>query len=136
MQAYPGLHEQGSEGFHGTSGTAPSPGELYSASGETILKHNDKGDPNPYQVEHDELFAAINAGKFKYADAENGAVATMSSIMGRMATYSGKVITWDEAMASELDLMPQTYAWDADPPVMPDEEGFYPIPTPGVTKAL
>ena len=62
-----------------------------------------KSDPNPYQVEHDELFVAINAGKFKYADAENGAIATMSSIMGRMATYSGKVITWDEAMASELD---------------------------------
>ncbi|MDE2828478.1 MAG: dehydrogenase, partial [Bacteroidota bacterium] len=50
--------------------------------------------------------------------------------------YSGKVITWDEAMASELDLMPQAYAWDADPSVLPDADGFYPIPTPGVTKAL
>ncbi len=125
-----------SEAFHGTSGTAPSPGELYDASGAAILKHNSKDDPNPYQVEHDELFAAINAGEFKYADTENGAIATMSSIFGRMATYSGKVITWDEAMASDLDLMPEKFAWDADPPVLPDAEGRYEIPMPGITKAF
>ncbi len=125
-----------SEAFHGTSGTAPSPGELYDASGSAIFKHNSKDDPNPYQVEHDELFAAINAGEFKYADTENGAIATMSSILGRMATYSGKVITWEEAMASDLDLMPEKFAWDADPPVLPDAEGRYEIPMPGITKAF
>lgn len=125
-----------SEAFHGTSGTAPSPGELYDASGSAILKHNSKDDPNPYQVEHDELFAAINAGEFQYADTENGAIATMSSILGRMATYSGKVITWEEAMASDLDLMPEKFAWDADPPVLPDAEGRYEIPMPGITKAF
>ncbi len=125
-----------SEAFHGTSGTAPSPGELYDASGSAIFKHNSKDDPNPYQVEHDELFTAINAGEFKYADTENGAIATMSSILGRMATYSGKVITWDEAMASDLDLMPEKFAWDADPPVLPDTEGRYEIPMPGITKAF
>lgn len=125
-----------SEGFHGTLGTAPAPGELYDASGATILKHNSKNDPNPYQVEHDELFAAINAGEFKFADTKNGAIATMSAILGRMATYSGKVITWDEAMASDLDLMPKKFAWDADPPVLPDEKGRYEIPTPGITKVL
>lgn len=125
-----------SEGFHGTLGTAPSPGELYYASGATLLKHNSKNDPNPYQVEHDELFAAINAGEFKFTDTKNGALATMSAILGRMATYSGKVITWDEAMASDLDLMPKKFAWDADPPVVPDEKGRYEIPIPGVTAAL
>lgn len=125
-----------SEAFHGTSGTAPSSGELYDASGSAIFRHNSKDDPNPYQVEHDELFAAINAGEFKYADTENGAIATMSSILGRMATYSGKVITWEEAMASDLDLMPEKFAWDADPPVLPDAEGRYEIPMPGITKAF
>ncbi len=125
-----------SEGFHGTSGIAPAPGELYDSSGATIYKHNSKEDPNPYQVEHDELFAAINEGEFKYTDGENGAIATMSAILGRMATYSGKVITWDEAMASNLDLMPKKLAWDADPLVLPDEEGRYEIPIPGVTKVL
>lgn len=125
-----------SEGFHGTMGTAPKPGELYSASGETIYKHRDKDDPNPYQVEHDELFAAIAAGEYKFADTENGAVATMSAIMGRMATYSGQEITWEDAMASELNIMPETFAWDADPPIMPDMDGNYPVPIPGHTAAM
>ena len=125
-----------SEGFHGTKGTAPKPGELFGAAGEVIYKHNGKEDPNPYQVEHDELFAAINAGKYKYDDTENGAVATMSSIMGRMATYSGKEITWEEALASELKLVPDTFAWDVDPPVVPDASGHYPVAVPGVSVVM
>ena len=60
----------------------------------------------------------------------------MTSIMGRMATYSGQAITWDDALGSELSLMPARFAWDADPPVLPDENGLYPVPTPGVTRAL
>lgn len=63
-------------------------------------------------------------------------IATMSAILGRMASYSGKIITWDEAMASELDLMSETYAWDADPPVLPDSDGRYEIPTLGVSVVL
>ncbi len=127
----PGCLNRVSEAFHGTAGTAPKPGELYTASGHAIYKHRDKNDPNPYQVEHDELFAAIAAGEYKYADAKNGAVATMSAIMGRMATYSGKEVSWDEALNSNVNLMPERYAWDANPPVMPDAEGYYPIPMPG-----
>ena len=125
-----------SEAFHGTTGTAPVPGELYAASGEAIYEHRGKEDPNPYQVEHDELFAAIAAGEFKYADTENGAVATMTAIMGRMATYSGGEVTWDAALASELKLVPDTFGWDVDPPVMPDAEGRYAIPVPGMTRAM
>ena len=125
-----------SEGFHGTKGTAPKPGELYTAAGETIYKHRGKDDPNPYQVEHDELFAAIAAGEYKYADAENGAIATMTAILGRMATYSGQVLAWEDALNSTVSLMPERFAWDADPPVLPGDDGFYPIPTPGVTTVL
>ncbi len=122
-----------SEAFHGTLGYAPAPGEIYSANGETVLKHDSSDDPNPYQQEHDELFAAINAGEYKFSDSENGAIATMSAILGRMATYSGKVVTWEDAMGSELNLMPETFDWDAIPPVLPDSEGRYKIPTPGVS---
>ncbi len=125
-----------SEAFHGTKGTAPEPGVLLDVAGNVLFKHRDKEDPNPYQVEHDELFAAIAAGEHKYADAEMGAVATMTAIMGRMATYSGRVVEWDEAMQSNLSLMPERFAWDADPPVLPDEHGRYPVPMPGGTKAL
>jgi predicted dehydrogenase len=101
---------------------------------KTLYKFDKKTENNPYQTEHDELFAAIAKGEYKFADAENGAKATMTSIMGRMATYSGEVIEWDKALNSGLNLQPAKYAWDAEPPVKPDANGFYPIATPGVTK--
>jgi hypothetical protein len=66
-------------------------------------------------------------------DAERGAIATMTAIMGRMATYSGKKITWDEAMNSKIDLQPDAYTWDTLPKVLPDENGLYPIAVPGKT---
>ncbi|UCC27192.1 MAG: Gfo/Idh/MocA family oxidoreductase [Gemmatimonadales bacterium] len=125
-----------SEAFHGTNGTAPRPGEIVSASGHVLFRHDTEGDPNPYQVEHDELFAAIAAGEFRYADGERGARASMTAILGRMATYSGQVVEWEEALASQLSLMPSRYAWDAPPPVLPDGNGRYPVPVPGVSQVF
>ena len=60
----------------------------------------------------------------------------MTAILGRMATYSGQVIEWDEALGSDLSLMPERYAWDAPPPVNPDAHGRYPIAVPGQTSVL
>ena len=92
-----------------------------------------KAENNPYQTEHDELFAAIAKGEYKFADAENGAKSTMTSILGRMATYSGQVIEWDKAINSGLDLQPKVYDWDAPPPVVPNADGYYALAVPGVT---
>lgn len=91
--------------------------------------------PSMYDVEHQELFAAIRAGK----TINNGvymARSTMLAILGRLATYSGKAIGWDEAMRSEIRLAPAKYAMDAAPPTMPDKDGKYPVATPGVTKVV
>jgi len=104
------------------------------AKGKELFRYDKKGENNPYQTEHDELFAAIAKNEYKFADAENGAKSTMTSIMGRMATYSGQIIDWDKAINSGIDIMPKAYAWDAPPPVLPGPDGFYPIATPGVTK--
>ena len=125
-----------SEAFHGTNGSAPKPGVIKTRSGHVIMDHDDSKDPNPYQVEHNELFAAVANGEYKYADAENGAKSTLTAIMGRMATYSGNVVTWEDALNSSIDLSPKTYAWDANPPVMPDAEGRYAIAIPGVSKVV
>lgn len=132
----PGTWRQVSEAFHGTRGTAPRPGEIYGPDGSTIYKHSERVDPNPYQQEHDELFDAIAKGEFKFTDAENGAIATMTAIMGRMATYSGNEITWDQALNSQLDLMPKVFAWDAEPPIKPGPDGLYPVTKPGNGEAL
>lgn len=103
--------------------------------GNVLYQFDKKKENNPYQTEHDELFAAIAKGEYKFADAENGAYSTMTSILGRMATYSGQVVDWNKALNSGISLQPKAYAWDAQPPVLPNADGFYPVAVPGVTKS-
>ena len=132
----PGTLQRVTEAFHGTKGTAPQPGQILDASGKMLYRHDAEGDPNPYQVEHDVLFDAVEKGEYRFADAEMGAVATMTAILGRMATYSGKIVEWDEALNSNVDLMPKRFAWDAEPPVLPDADGRYPVPIPGTNQPV
>ena len=131
---WPGCADKVSEEFQGTNGSAPAPGKIVTRSGYVLLDHDARRDPNPYQAEHDVLFAAIAKGEYLFADAENAAKSTLTAVMGRMATYSGQVVTWEEALNSELDLSPAVYAFDATPPILPNEEGYYPTPVPGETK--
>lgn len=102
--------------------------------GKELFKFDKKGENNPYQTEHDELFAAIAKGEYKFADAENGAKSTLTSIIGRMATYSGQVIEWDKALASGISIMPTKFDFNALPPIVPNDDGYYPVAVPGVTK--
>ena len=102
--------------------------------GSTIFQFDKEKENNPYQSEHDELFAALAKGEYKFADAENGAKSTMTSILGRMATYSGQVVEWDKALNSGLNLQPDKYDWNASPKILPDANGFYPVAVPGVTR--
>jgi predicted dehydrogenase len=104
--------------------------------GKVLYQFDTKNENNPYQTEHDELFAAIAKGIYQFADAENGAYSTMTAILGRMATYSGQVIEWDKALNSGLSLQPAVYDWNATPPVLPNEDGYYPVAVPGVTKFI
>ncbi|MCX5645533.1 MAG: gfo/Idh/MocA family oxidoreductase, partial [Phycisphaerae bacterium] len=97
-----------------------------------------KGPPcNQYQVEHDLLFEAIRQDK-PYNEAERSAYAAMTGILGRMAAESGQLITWKEAMASNLELAPglDNYTMNSNPPVIPDSKGNYPVAMPGATKVL
>ncbi|HEY5480595.1 MAG TPA: twin-arginine translocation signal domain-containing protein [Verrucomicrobiae bacterium] len=90
-----------------------------------------------YQVEHDLLFDAIRNDK-PYNEAARSAKSCFTAIMGRMACESGKLITWDEALASNLELAPGlgNYTWDSNPPAMPDANGKYPIAMPGQTPGV
>jgi len=124
-----------SEHAHGTDGYASIVGHGSSEicrNGQEPMRW--KREADGHQVEHDDLFAALLAGE-PYNEADYGATSTMTAIMGRMATYSGQVVTWDQAINSTLDLSPERYAWDAEPPVKPGEDGMYACAMPGVTKA-
>jgi myo-inositol 2-dehydrogenase/D-chiro-inositol 1-dehydrogenase len=128
------------ETFQGTKGrvylSANNQGILWDHTGKEIFSHPTKGNANPYQTEHDELFAAISKGEYKFADAERGAKSCLTAIMGRYATYSGQTIKWDEALNANNSLFPETLAWDAKPKILPDANGLYPVPTPGKTKVI
>lgn len=102
--------------------------------GKVLYQFGKEKENDPYQNEHVELFAAIAKGEFKFSDAENGAKSTMTSILGRLATYTGNVVEWDAALNSGLSLQPTRYAWDADMPLKPDADGLYPVAVPGATK--
>ncbi|MBC7508169.1 MAG: Gfo/Idh/MocA family oxidoreductase [Ferruginibacter sp.] len=102
--------------------------------GKVLYQYDKLKENNGYQTEHDELFAAIAKGDYKFADAENGAKSTMTSILGRMATYSGQVVEWDKAINCGLELHPKVYDFNAMPPLVPNADGFYPVAVPGVTK--
>lgn len=134
----PNTFSQVREQFSGTTGiceTSPGNTILTSRKGDKIYQHRGLEDPNPYQVEHDQLFKAVKGDGY-INDAEVGAKSTMTAILGRMATYSGKEITWEEGINSTKSIMPEVFAWDANPPTMPDKDGRYPIPTPGVTEVV
>jgi predicted dehydrogenase len=79
-----------------------------------------------YQTEHDELFASIRKGE-PINNGEYMAKSTLLAIMGRMATYTGQSITWQQALNSKENLSPERYDWQAAPPPSP-------IAIPGVTK--
>jgi len=129
-----GTYSRVDEMLVGTKGVVKCGAGEISRNGKSLYKYDMKNENNPYQTEHDELFAAIAKKEYKFADAENGAKATMTAIMGRMATYSGQVIEWDKALSSGINIMPEKFAWDANPPSLPDANGLYAIATPGVTK--
>ena len=92
---------------------------------------------DPYQREHDLLFAAIRNDQ-PYNETERCAKSCFTAIMGRMACESGKLVTWDEAFASKIELAPglDNYSWDSNPPAMPDANGKYPIAMPGQTPGV
>ena len=87
-----------SEHLIGSNGRADMGGRCSITTKEGKWEYEDEGN-DPYQTEHDDLFASIRAGK-PNNEAERGAKSTMTAIMGRMATYSGKPVTWEQAMDS------------------------------------
>ncbi|SHG45150.1 Gfo/Idh/MocA family protein [Flagellimonas flava] len=127
------------EAFQGTKGTVVTndagTAKIYDINGKELHSISNSEGHNPYQEEHNRLFASIRNNEV-INNGEYGAKSTMTAILGRMATYSGKVITWEEAMKSELSLVPEELSWDANPPVMPNEDGSYPIPMPGKSIVL
>ena len=90
----------------GAKGTSDPSGRIRGASrwryrGEKV---------NPYDQEHVDLFNAIRSGK-QINESDTVAKSTLTAIMGRESTYTGKQITWKEIMTSDLNLLPKKFEW-------------------------
>jgi predicted dehydrogenase len=126
------------ENAHGTKG------QLECINDRTIFNitganewHYEKENPivDPYQQEHNDLFKAI-VNNEPYMEAERGAKSTMTAIMGRMAGWSGKLVKWDEAIESKVPFGKEFTSLKEEPPVMPEADGSYKLPTIGKYIAL
>jgi len=115
------------EHLHGSKGEG-------SPRGKVSRDRNRKG---PYQQEHIDLVNAIRKNE-KYNEGWFGATSTMTAVLGRMASYSGQVVKWDDAIKGGPEEMiykdHDKLTMNSAPPVVPDENGNYPVPIPGTYK--
>ena len=66
-------------------------------------------------------------------------MSSMTAVFGRMATYSGKLLKFDDCLNTKVDVFPYDNGdpkWNTAPPVAPDKNGRYKRPVPGVTKVV
>jgi len=127
----PGCWNNTEDWFFGTEGTC-NVLNRFRIEGKVNWRY-DGPDCNMYVEEHKALFSGIRSGQ-PVNDGWFMSLSTMLAIMGRMVTYTGQAITWQQAMESREALVPSSYSWDGTPPTMPGEDGRYPVAIPGVTK--
>ena len=109
------LRHSVSEALVGTKGTCQA--DKYEIAGATTWK-GDKDPISPYVQEHIDLIRIIRAGQ-RINELQMVAESTLTAIMGRMSAYTGKAVSWDEALNSPESIVPATLQ-------------LGPIPTPPV----
>jgi myo-inositol 2-dehydrogenase / D-chiro-inositol 1-dehydrogenase len=114
-----------SENLVGTKGRWTS--NDYRFSGAERRRIRIQHEVNPYVQEHIDLLESISSHK-PVNELKQVAESTLTAIMGRMSAYTGKEVSWDQALNSKLDTFPKTLAWG------PMEEP--PVPKPGVTELI
>ncbi|MBS0012242.1 MAG: Gfo/Idh/MocA family oxidoreductase [Bacteroidales bacterium] len=122
-----------SERIQGSRGSSNCRNTIYDLDGAEIWKYkyplDDEGNEtgnvkvSPYVQEHIDLVTAIRTGE-QFNEAEETAISTMVGIMGRISSYTGKLVTWDEMMNSDLKLGPKVFEFG--PVDIPKD-----IPVPG-----
>ena len=122
-----------------TAGHYPAKSRIYKAqklnSKDDLLWAWEGKEPDPYQLEWDELIEAIRQDK-PYNEVKRGAEASLVTAMGRMAAHTGQVVTWDDMLNCEHEFAPgvDKLTLDGPAPLIADAEGKYPVPMPGIIK--
>jgi len=140
----PGCHNEFATYAHGTKGSAifstsghiPARSRLFSdqnfSKNDLVWSFPDK-EPNPYQVEWNDLIDAIKNDK-PYNEVERGVKSSLVTSMGRMAAHTGQIITYDQILNCEHEFAPNLdkLTYDGPPPLQKDANGKYPVPLPGL----
>jgi predicted dehydrogenase len=116
-----GCENNVSEAITGTRGKWTSQGHVI--TGERPWRFGRGQDNEPYQQEHVALIESIRNNR-PINDLQKVAYSTLTAIMGRMSAYGGRAVTWEQALNSNEDLVPNRLAWDMSLPVPP-------VATPG-----
>jgi myo-inositol 2-dehydrogenase/D-chiro-inositol 1-dehydrogenase len=125
-RSQPGCHQENADYIIGTKGICTiGRGRTPVITGETNWRFTGESN-NMYQTEHDELFASIRRGK-PINDGTRMAHTTLMTLMGRMAAYTGEEITWEQALQSQEQLVPEKLDWNTKPPATP-------LAIPGITR--
>lgn len=143
----PGCYQDFSSYAHGTKGSAiiskdghtPAKSKIFKAQNmvdSDIVWRGPAQEPNPYQLEWEDLIDAIRNDK-PYNEAKRGTEASLVTAMGRMACHTGQQITRDQILNSDHEFAPDVdklkFITDAAP-LLPGDDGLYPIPEPGKKK--
>ena len=120
-----GCEKSVSEALVGTKGNVLlEDRRQYVIKGEKNWQFTDK-EVDSYLQEHTDLIESIRGGK-PINELKNVAESSLTAVMGRMSAYTGKAVTWEQALNSSLDLMPKELTW-----------GILPVPpvaVPGQTE--
>ena len=114
-----------SDHVFGTKGVAHLQQHRIELHDGTIWQHEKDPSDDMYQNEHDALFASIRSGA-PIDDGEIMCNSTLMAIMARMSAYTGRTITWEQALNSTLDLSPPAHEWG--------DVAQRPVPRPGITE--
>ncbi len=136
LQSYsrqiPGAWSDNTSYIYGSKGRAVirDDGRLLQLIGKGIDYKPIKWQIRAYQYEHKVLLDAIRSGGEVYVNNGNYmANSTGTCLLGKLAAYTGKRVTWDEMLAYE-EGKPKSWTWDAVPPTLPNEKGMYKIAIP------
>jgi predicted dehydrogenase len=141
------VHTQFATQVHGTKGCAivstagHFPSKAMSFSGqdftkrENLLWRGKQPEPNPYDLEWEDLVKAISDDK-EYNEVERGIKSSVTTAMGRWAAHTGQKITYEEYINSPFEFSPgvENLTMDGPPPIVADKDGNYPFPKAGQFK--
>ena len=140
----PGCHNDFATYLHGTKGGAifstaghmPAKSRIY--KGHNFVKDElvwayPQPEPNPYQVEWDDLIRAIREDN-TYNEVDRGVKASIVTSMGRMAAHTGQKITYDQMLNCDHEFAPgvDKLVIGGPSPLQANEAGKYPVPLPGI----